>query len=396
MILIAILCTPLAISGLFAGALLAIWRRRPEAAHAMNWGAAFAAIAVGWLAVVGTTSILHTAPLPGAAPSLCWLAAALLLVQGLRQRAGRPDRAAALAAIWTTIALAISLLTDLAPRMRDATPPTIALLTGLGLIVAAVAVGPRRSRKMRKFDWGATALLGTFAVANLALVVGLYAIDRESNLAVSFIALGGSVTYVCLGLATVLLLNQDFGVVLERLARTDPLTGVWNRRGFDEAAPHLLARLRTEHRDRAAVAIADIDSFKAINDGYGHTTGDQVLVHFAKILGSAVRPGDLLARLGGEEFVLLAVGVDAVELYQRVEHVRGMVALPSDEGVTLPSITASFGVAQISPDTLALRDAMERADHALYQAKREGRNRSVIDNWPQQSMGEQAADTPAI
>jgi diguanylate cyclase (GGDEF)-like protein len=395
MILIAILCTPLAISGLFAGALLAIWRRRREATHAMSWGAAFAAIAVGWLAVLGTTSALQTAPLPGATPSLCWLAAALLLVQGLRQRAGRPNRAAALSAIWTTIALAISLLSDLAPQMRDATPPTIALLTGLGLLLAAFAVGPRRSRKTRNFDWGTTALLGAFAVANLALVVGLYTIDHDSNVAVALIALGGSVTYVGLGLATVLLLNQDFGVVLERLARTDPLTGVWNRRGFDEAAPHLLARLRIDHRDRAAVAIADIDSFKAINDCYGHTTGDQVLVHFAKMLGTAVRPGDLLARLGGEEFVLLAVGVDAIELYQRVEHVRGLVGLPSDEGVSLPSITASFGVAQISPDTLALRDAMERADHALYQAKHEGRNRSVIDNWPQQAMSEESADTPA-
>lgn len=395
MILIAILCTPLAISGLFAGALLAIWRRRREAAHAMSWGAAFAAIAVGWLAVLATTSALREAPLPGAMPSLCWLAAALLLVQGLRQRAGRANRAAALGAIWTTIALAISLLSDLAPQMRDATPPTIALLTGLGLLLAAVAVGPRQSRKTRNFDWATTALLGAFAVANLALVVGLYAIDHEANEAMAFIALGGSVTYVGLGLATVLLLNQDFGVVLERLARTDPLTGVWNRRGFDEAAPHLLARLRTDHRDRAAVAIADIDSFKAINDCYGHTTGDQVLIHFAKMLGTAVRPGDLLARLGGEEFVLLAMGVDAIELYQRVEHVRGLVGLPSDEGVSLPSITASFGVAQISPDTLALRDAMERADHALYQAKREGRNRSVIDNWPQQAMADETQDTPA-
>ena len=383
MILIAILCTPLAISGLFAGALLAIWRRRREATHAMSWGAAFAAITVGWLAVLGTTLVLDVAPLPGATPSLCWLAAALLLVHGLRQRAGRPDRAAALGAIWTTIALAISLLSDLAPHMRDAMPATVALLTGLGLLPAAIAVGPRRSRKTRHFDWWAMTLLTAFALANLILVGGLVLISHETNRAVALIALGGSVTYVALGLATVLLLNQDFGIVLERLARTDPLTGVWNRRGFDEAAPHLLAKLKAEKRDRAAVAIADIDSFKAINDCYGHTTGDTVLIHFAKLLATAVRPGDLLARLGGEEFVLLAIGVDALELYQRVEHIRGLVSLPNEDGMVLPAITASFGVAQISPDTLALRDAMERADHALYQAKREGRNRTVIDHWPQ-------------
>ena len=388
MILVAILCTPLAISGLFAGALLAIWRRRREATHAMSWGAAFAAIMVGWLAVLGTTFVIQVPPLPGATPSLCWLAAALLLVNGLRQRAGRPDRAAALGGIWTAIALAISLLSDLAPKMRGAMPPTVALLTGLGLLLAAVAVGPRGSRKTRRFDWGATALLVGFAIANLSLVGGLYLIGPDTRYAIALIALGASITYVGLGLSTVLLLNQDFGVVLERLARTDPLTGVWNRRGFDEAAPHLLTKLKTDHRDRAAVAIADIDSFKAINDCYGHTTGDAVLVHFAKMLATAIRPGDLLARLGGEEFVLLAIGVDALELYQRVEHVRGLVALPSEDGVALPSITASFGVSQIDPKTLALRDAMERADHALYQAKREGRNRTIIDHWPQTAMAE--------
>ncbi len=393
MILVAILCTPLVISGLFAGALLAIWRRRREATHAMSWGAAFAAIMVGWLSVLGTTFILNVAPLPGATPSLCWLAAALLLVHGLRQRGGRPDRAAALGAIWTGIALSISLLQDLAPVMRDEIPATIALLTGIGLMMAAVAIGPRRSRKQR-FDWYATALLVASAAANLVLVVGLVVIDRATNSAIAFIALGSSAAYVGLGLVTVLLLNQDFGIVLERLARTDPLTGVWNRRGFDEAAPHLLAKLQGEGRARAAVAIADIDSFKAINDCYGHTTGDQVLIQFANLLGTATRPGDLLARLGGEEFVLLAIGVDALELYQRVEHVRGLVALPNEDGVALPSITASFGVAQLSADTLSLRDAMERADRSLYQAKREGRNRTVIDHWPS-TVRPEGVDTPA-
>ena len=391
MILVAILCTPLVISGLFAGALLAIWRRRREATHAMSWGAAFAAIMVGWLSVLGTTFVLNVAPLPGATPSLCWLAAALLLVHGLRQRGGRPDRAAALGAIWTGIALSISLLQDLEPVMRQEIPATVALLNGIGLLLAAVAVGPRRSRKQR-FDWYATILLASFAAANLVLVVGLVFIEHRTNQAISFIALGSAAAYVGLGLVTVLLLNQDFGIVLERLARTDPLTGVWNRRGFDEAAPHLLAKLEVEGRDRAAVAIADIDSFKAINDCYGHTTGDKVLVQFAKLLGTAIRPGDLLARLGGEEFVLLALGVDALELYQRVEHVRGLVALPNEDGVALPSITASFGVAQINPDTLSLRDAMERADRSLYQAKREGRNRTVIDHWPNTRVDE---DTPA-
>lgn len=383
MMFLAILTVPLGTCILFASALIAIWRGRQPASHAACWGLAFALIAVGWLALIATSLVLGAPLLPGAAPSLCWLAAALALVHGLRERAGQPSRSGALGAIWVAIAVAVGLLGDLMPVIAAVMQPTIALLACIGLVLAAVAVGPRPRTRDRRIAWSAVALLSGFAVANFGLVWLLLTGGEVTRGLVAVIALGASVAYVGLGLGAVLLLNRDLCVALERLARTDPLTGVWNRRGFDEAAPHLLTRLRMESGHRAAVAIADIDSFKGINDRHGHTTGDAVLVGFAKLLRGAVMPGDLLARLGGEEFALLAIGVDADELFARVEHVRSLVSLPADDRAGLPQITASFGVAQVHPTTLSLRDALERADHALYRAKHEGRNRSIIGELPQ-------------
>ena len=184
--------------------------------------------------------------------------------------------------------------------------------------------------------------------------------------------------YVGIGLAALLILNGDLCVALERLARTDPLTMIWNRRGFDEAAQHMLAGRTDAFGPIGAVAIADIDAFKSINDRFGHAAGDAVLARFAEVLKRAVRPGDLLARLGGEEFALLAMDIDGDALLARIERIRAaMASLGPDHGAPLP-ITASFGVAEVAGGPGALRDALERADKALYRAKGEGRNRAIL------------------
>jgi diguanylate cyclase (GGDEF)-like protein len=310
------------------------------------WSGAFGLISIGWVATIATGIVAQRPILPGAAPSLCWLAAALLFVHGMRLRAGAPGRGKVLMAIWTAISLGMALLLDLTSTAGTATAAaaaTIPLLSAAGLLLAAVAVGQRGGRQL---NWVAIGTLTAFAFANLLFVW--------------------------------VLLNQDLAVALERLARTDPLTGVWNRRGFDEAAPHLLDKMRANQGTLAAVAIADIDSFKAINDRHGHNVGDAVLVGFARLLETAAHSGDLLARLGGEEFAVLAIGVDSGTLFERCERVRNSIALPNEDRSTLPSITASFGVAQIDPHTFSLRDALERADAALYRAKRDGRNKTMM------------------
>ena len=159
---------------------------------------------------------------------------------------------------------------------------------------------------------------------------------------------------------------------LQNLASTDALTSLPNRRYFiDEARRRntLLARGQT-----LGLALIDLDHFKRINDLYGHSAGDQVLQEFARIARANLRGNDMVARFGGEEFVLLLDNCDLATLHHCVERIRqGLAAhpftvLPEDVRCTL-----SAGICLIHPeDDLEWR--ISQADEALYQAKAEGRN----------------------
>jgi diguanylate cyclase (GGDEF)-like protein len=316
---------------------------------------------------------------PGAAASLCWVGAALAFVHGLRQRARRPSRIPLLAAIWGATSFASAFIADLSPFHIWLAPQGAPIFAALGLFVAGLVVGPRAARAAW-LDWLVLLLLCAIGIADIA--VSMVASGASTSAPIwADISLLATAGYVAVGITVMLLLNEDLIVALERLARTDALTGIWNRRGFDEAAPHLLSQVPPSwDRALASVAIADIDSFKSVNDRFGHTTGDAVLVDFARRLEQAVEKGDLLARLGGEEFVLLAIGVDGPTLLSRVETVRQAMSLTAGTSGGMPTVTASFGVAQIYPGPRALRDGLERADQVLYRAKQQGRNRSILDS----------------
>lgn len=159
---------------------------------------------------------------------------------------------------------------------------------------------------------------------------------------------------------------------LERLARVDALTGLANRRQFDERLAQALRRLQ-RHGTPIAVLCMDIDYFKRINDGHGHATGDTVLQRFAQRLCEAVRETDLVARLGGDEFVILVENAvpDTAETIAR--KLIAASAQPLDAGGTSLAVTTSIGIAYamqpVDPVTL-----MAQADTALYAAKAAGRN----------------------
>ncbi|WP_049821050.1 sensor domain-containing diguanylate cyclase [Kineococcus radiotolerans] len=151
---------------------------------------------------------------------------------------------------------------------------------------------------------------------------------------------------------------------LRRAATLDGLTGVANRRTLDE----VLARVDGE---ALAVALLDVDHFKAVNDRFGHQTGDEVLRAVAAAAVSAVREGDLVARYGGEEFAVLMPGTGTAEAQVVVERLRAAVA-----GGTTPRVTCSVGIAGgAAGDPAAL---LAEADRALYAAKAAGRDRSVL------------------
>jgi diguanylate cyclase (GGDEF)-like protein len=157
----------------------------------------------------------------------------------------------------------------------------------------------------------------------------------------------------------------------ERQASTDGLTGLQNRRSFEDRVRMLSAAGR-----RYAVLLADLDHFKQLNDGFGHDTGDRALRMFADVLRGTLRSGDLCARYGGEEFVVAIPDHDAEAGLQAAERLRVALAV-AVAGPDVPSFTVSVGVAD---STLAptLSAQLRVADVALLRAKREGRDRCIV------------------
>jgi len=179
----------------------------------------------------------------------------------------------------------------------------------------------------------------------------------------------------------------------ERLATTDSLTGICNRRHFLALADDQWRRFE---RDRAPLAllIFDIDLFKSINDRFGHNIGDAVINHVIDICRKVARRDDILARIGGEEFVLLlpaTTGEHAVELAEKMRQ-RLDAAPIVIEGNSM-TVTMSVGVATADDAMRSIGDLMKLADQALYDAKRGGRNR-VRYGAPTQQR-ERAAGTSA-
>ena len=165
-------------------------------------------------------------------------------------------------------------------------------------------------------------------------------------------------------------LEYAYARELERLARIDPLTGVGNRRDFEEKLALAFARL-SRFGEEAALIMLDIDRFKSVNDNFGHERGDAVLVEASRRLGAVLRSTDSLSRWGGEEFVVLAPRTEegAFELAERLR--AAFAAAPFEEA---GRVTASLGLTFLGAGDGAA-SAIERVDRALYRAKNGGRNR---------------------
>jgi diguanylate cyclase (GGDEF)-like protein len=157
-------------------------------------------------------------------------------------------------------------------------------------------------------------------------------------------------------------------------SETDPLSGIANRRGFDRLAQEALSR--AQHMKLAvSVAIFDLDHFKRINDTFGHSTGDAVIVAFARLLRATAPVGGVVGRQGGEEFALLIAGATVETAWLGADAVRIATAQQTDRD--LPRVTVSGGVAQLRRGE-TLSELLRRADQASYQAKHSGRDRICV------------------
>lgn len=169
---------------------------------------------------------------------------------------------------------------------------------------------------------------------------------------------------------------EEVNQKLEVLSITDGLTGLRNRRSFQEALEHELRELRANHGVLSLI-LMDIDHFKKFNDTFGHVAGDSVLKTVAKVMQVKVKDPYIPARYGGEEFAVILPGLGQTEAMAMAERIRlGIESQPWVER----QVTGSFGVATTSDGDLPIRDFIELADSALYASKESGRNRATHVN----------------
>ena len=173
--------------------------------------------------------------------------------------------------------------------------------------------------------------------------------------------------------ASVDVLAADLLAEIKSRSITDALSGVLNRRGFQERLQAIVED-PDGRRQALSVVVCDLDNFKSINDTYGHAVGDKVIAAFADTLARAASSRYLVARIGGEEFAVLLSGATVSTARQFAEQVRIAFAVRAIDGLEKgSSVTASFGVAERADDE-HWADLLDRADRALYAAKRDGRD----------------------
>lgn len=251
-------------------------------------------------------------------------------------------------------------------------------LGGISLVAAAELRHVFRKGPTEACLFALTLLAGANFLVRTVLVISLHGAfagydDFYTSTYWTTAVLSHAVLSLLLALTLFTAAALDVMARLTTDAHTDPLSGLYNRRGFEDRAAALL-----DHCSRsglpAALVLADLDHFKAINDVYGHQAGDRVIADFAGRLQAAAGSGGTAGRLGGEEFAVVLPFADLAAARMLAEAVR--VAFSSGTVDGLPPgvrITASFGVAARSGDE-GLEPLMRRADEALYKAKQNGRD----------------------
>lgn len=299
-----------------------------------------------------------------------------LVVAGVRIFDGQPPR---LKLVFGVAGLGTALLAvSLAQGDNLGERVIIASLVICGwCLLAAFSLSHRPPRD----DWSVarsicTGLLGLMAclygLRAIGVAVGMFSAEsahmgpQQALLVLASLALGISWNFCSLYM------------VLDRLASTDELTGLLNRRTTLRRGRQVLDDALLRGR-AMSVLMLDLDHFKSINDRFGHHVGDAVLRHFAETAARALRAGDVIGRLGGEEFCVILPGADTAAAEDVGERLRQIAELELKTVVDLPvNATVTVGVASLPPDAphaKALGNLMRAADEALYTGKSEGRNR---------------------
>ncbi len=365
---------------LFATTMSGVWMLDTKRRHILLFGLGFATFGTGLL-----LQVLHLFPsLNGAvfAATALYLLAGLFFCEAVMVRLGRPFSpfVGASISVFTLAIIAYFAQAGIAYKYM-----AIASNFGLGTMIAVLCI---KSRKLAEGNWIERTLhsvLVIFAmhfylrsVLTFNMLDGVKSSEQLINsqywalvtISVSFIG-------VLLGLVILVVATADVINELQGERDSDPLTGTLNRRGLERSFKRKFIVSDTNKR---AIIIADIDHFKAINDEFGHSIGDQVLVEFSSLLQSMTEKGGIVGRIGGEEFIVIVEGnAQQCEVFANrlCNHVArySFSMLPNGR-----KLTSSFGVALMRKNE-SIWDAAERADIALLRVKRRGRNRVAFEGF---------------
>lgn len=280
-----------------------------------------------------------------------------------------------LVVIWTwailTLPIIFSMPFDLPLRGALYQLPYFAMQTLAGLVI--LRSGRRQPLDLLLVGLQFVAALLYIVKPLIGIAVGMAAVP-QGYMATTYAAISqslGAVTLVALGMVLLLVMMRDTTAEMIAKSETDPLSGVLNRRGFEQQGQRALAATGAG----GVLIAADLDHFKQINDNHGHGAGDGVIAHFAALLRDTAPGAAIVGRVGGEEFAVFLIGATLGDGRRYAETVRARFAGQKVPGLAIDHcFTASFGVAQLVPgDTLT--DILNRADAALYRAKAGGRNR---------------------
>ncbi|MEO8671463.1 MAG: GGDEF domain-containing protein [Tahibacter sp.] len=291
------------------------------------------------------------------------------------QRAGNLPRWIAACSV-----IPVVFFTWIEPSVSGRVVSTSLIVLCLWAMAARAALGAAKAPRPASYSitaatflFGAALLLvrALFEAFNPAPLVSGVQVTPMQSLIFSYTALAP----VIATFGFVLMCSDRTRAELERLAATDSLTGVLNRRMLEQLVVAQLADAQRHLRPLAALLL-DADHFKRINDEHGHDVGDSALRELVNAVRAQLRPGDLIGRLGGEEFLVVLTATSSEESLRVAERLRAsVVALDlRDKGIQVP-LSISVGVAMLPDRSCDFTDLVRRADAAMYQAKNKGRNR---------------------
>ncbi|WP_376691401.1 GGDEF domain-containing protein [Wenzhouxiangella sp. EGI_FJ10409] len=283
------------------------------------------------------------------------------------------------------VVVAMFLAACLVPELRESLRWRVIFQSGFYVAFGFYAgwlLWRARRPGMRRFHRAAAAvILGYAALLAMRFAYALISPALTTSFVQDPFQIGMFVVSMVYGyaltMALVLVLFREKQVELSDLAELDPLTGVFNRLSLDQIAEREMQRALDQHSPLSLLLI-DLDHFKEINDRFGHQAGDRVLCRAATLIEEVIRDSDIAFRYGGEEFMVLLPGADSVQAEQVAERLREeMGRVDIRIGDRPIQLRVSVGVLECFPDRMSWDDCVGRADAALYEAKRGGRNRVV-------------------